>query len=91
MATSVKHRVLRVKVSGTFLGTSPQNIHLHKISYSAVAILAAENKSPANAPFLRNISAIEGGGYNSFEFLKKLEANFCTRMYGNWQRCPFNP
>jgi len=48
-------------------------------------------RGSADAPFLRNIPAMEGGGYNSFEFLKKLEANFCTRMYENWQRCPFNP
>jgi len=43
------------------------------------AILAAENKPSADAPFLRNIPATDGGGYNSFEFLKKLEANFCTQ------------
>ena len=54
------------------------------------AILAAENKPSALAPFLRNIPAMEGGGYNSFEF-KKTRSQFCTRMYENCQCCPFNP
>ena len=48
-------------------------------------------RGSAIAPFLRNIPAMEGGGYNSIEFLKKLEDNFCTRKYENWRGCPSNP
>ena len=48
-------------------------------------------RGSAIAPFLRNSCAMEGGGYNSIEFLRKLEVNFCTRKYENWRGCPSNP